>query len=112
MKAWDPKLADFLHKSGLEGDDGPGRFDHILHASSSLGVTYFFVLGGFLAFYTAASQPTASWKERTNYLWKRFARLLPTFWVSGIMNVVLTEMYQSAKAHPECASPDMPLDGR
>jgi len=113
LKAWDPQRAEFIREyDSVRGTDGPGRFEHILHNSSELGVSYFFVIGGFLAFYTAATKPTASWGERKEYLWKRLARLLPTFWVSGIMYVLLTEVYQGAKAKPSCVGPERPADAR
>uniref|UniRef100_A0A7S0RSY5 Acyltransferase 3 domain-containing protein n=1 Tax=Pyramimonas obovata TaxID=1411642 RepID=A0A7S0RSY5_9CHLO len=111
IKQWDTRSFLFSLETD-QGKDGPGRFEHILHAASELGVSYFFVIGGYLAFYTAATKPTASWGERKQYVWKRFARLMPTLWVSGIIYVVLTELFENAKAKPVCSSWRRPPGGR
>eukprot|EP00959_Pyramimonas_sp_CCMP1952_P359785 7533568-Pyramimonas_sp.AAC.2 len=111
LKNWDFSFLAVLINPD-EGKDKPGRFEHVLDHSSTLGVSYFFVLAGYLAFYTAATKPTASWGERKEYMWKKFARLMPTLWASGIIYVVLTELFENAKAKPLCIGVERPLEGR
>ena len=91
-------IAVFFHHVGFHSgrtfDGAIGRYIGRL----DIGVPIFFVLSGFLLFYpvAAAVLDGRPMRPTLEYLWRRFMRIYPAFWVALILIVVFTSETLSA----------------
>lgn len=89
--------------STLTDHETPLGWIYWVKQSSGFGMTLFFVLSGFVIHYNyAALVKNEGWRGVGAYLWARFARLYPLFFLMLVVNVAVSSRFRELLAgHPE-----------
>ncbi|MGB3721766.1 MAG: acyltransferase [Pacificimonas sp.] len=84
------------HAGGLV-QSRTGMFDWQLSSGGWAGVDLFFVISGFIIMYIHGDKPGAATpRELRTYVWKRFRRVLPPYWVALAFTVAAYILVDSA----------------
>ena len=71
-------------------ESATGSFVRGLIKEGHLGVTMFFVLSGFLIAYRYSESLKLDWKDFSHYVWNRFARIYPLYFLLLIPTLLLS----------------------